>query len=338
MGKENQNAKERKMRVFSMSNNSSEILAWAAPNSSVGPLLCTRFRNQKSENRKFKKWRLKNHFRAGTSLTLQSLLFSISLLFSFSDFPCFFLRFSFLFQGFQGFREERNPCVFAEKNPCFFQKSKGWRVRDLWHKSQKWKVPETLLLKEMRRSEFRDTATSGTNHRNVSIAARGAEQEGRNPAQGSRGFGAPTLTLQPLLFWKKQGFLTKKARVSLFAEPLKSLEKEGKSQEKAREIGKRKKQGNRKKQGLEGQGKRPRNSTPRFCNSGSRKPLPRGPLEPRKGSQGLGEGSSEASERCVRFQRSAKTRWATQRPLRGPIFPDAPEGVPTLGLLPSGHR
>ena len=34
------------------------------------------------------------------SLTLQSLLFSISLLFSFSDFPCFFVRFSSLFQGF----------------------------------------------------------------------------------------------------------------------------------------------------------------------------------------------------------------------------------------------
>ena len=34
------------------------------------------------------------------SLTLQSLLFSLSLLFSFSDFPCFFVRFSFVFQGF----------------------------------------------------------------------------------------------------------------------------------------------------------------------------------------------------------------------------------------------
>ena len=54
------------------------------------------------------------------------------------------------------------------------------------------------------------------------------------------------------------------------------------------------------------------------------KPLARGPLEPRKGSQGLGGGSSEASERGVRFQRSGKTRWATQRPLRGPVFPDAP--------------
>ena len=64
----------------------------------------------------------------------------------------------------------------------------------------------------------------------------------------------PPLTLQPLLFGKKQGFFPKKARVSLFAEPLKSLEKEGKTQEKARKIGKRKKQGNRKKQGLEGQG------------------------------------------------------------------------------------
>ena len=63
------------------------------------------------------------------TLTLQSLLFSISLLFSFSDFPCFFLRFSFLFQGFEGFRKERNPCFFGA-NPCFFQKSKGWRVRE----------------------------------------------------------------------------------------------------------------------------------------------------------------------------------------------------------------
>ena len=64
-----------------------------------------------------------------------------------------------------------------------------------------------------------------------------------------------TLTLQTLLFWKKQGFFPKKARVFLFAEPLKSLEKEGKTQEKARKIGKRKKQGNQKKQGLEGQGR-----------------------------------------------------------------------------------
>ena len=63
-----------------------------------------------------------------------------------------------------------------------------------------------------------------------------------------------TLTLQSLLFWKKQGFFPKKARVFLFAEPLKSLEKRGKMNKKARKIGKRKKQGNRKKQGLEGQG------------------------------------------------------------------------------------
>ena len=61
----------------------------------------------------------------------------------------------------------------------------------------------------------------------------------------------------------------------------------------------------------------PRNSTPRFSHSGSRKPLPRGPLEARKGSQGLGGGSSGASERCVRFQRSRERRWAIQRPLRG---------------------
>ena len=58
-------------------------------------------------------------------------------------------------------------------------------------------------------------------------------------------------------------------------------------------------------------------------NSGSRKPLPWGPLEPRKGSQVHGRGSSGASERCVRFQRSVERRWAIWRPLRGPVFPDA---------------
>ena len=48
-----------------------------------------------------------------------------------------------------------------------------------------------------------------------------------------------------------------------------------------------------------------------------------GPLEPWKASQKPRGGSSGASERGVRFQRSGKTRWATQRPLRGPVFPDA---------------
>ena len=56
----------------------------------------------------------------------------------------------------------------------------------------------------------------------------------------------------------------------------------------------------------------------------SEPPPPRGTLEPRKGSQRPRRGSSGASERCVRSQQSGKTRWATQRPLRGPIFPDAP--------------
>ena len=65
----------------------------------------------------------------------------------------------------------------------------------------------------------------------------------------------PPLTLQSLLFFgKSKGFCPKKARVFLFEEPLKSLEKRGKTHKKARKIGKRKKQGNRKKQGLEGQG------------------------------------------------------------------------------------
>ena len=70
----------------------------------------------------------------------------------------------------------------------------------------------------------------------------------------------------------------------------------------------------------------PRNSTPRFSDSGSRKPLPRGPLKPWKGSQGLGGGSSGASERCVRFNGEAPF---SRMPL---------ERVPTLGFLPSGHR
>ena len=57
-----------------------------------------------------------------------------------------------------------------------------------------------------------------------------------------------------LAFLKKARETPKKARVILLSEPLKSLEKKGKTHKKAREIGKRKKQGNRKKQGLEGQG------------------------------------------------------------------------------------
>ena len=73
----------------------------------------------------------------------------------------------------------------------------------------------------------------------------------------------------------------------------------------------------------------PRNSTPRFSNSGSRKPLPRGHLEPRKGSQGLGGGSSGASERRVRFQRSGERRGATQRP-RFPGCRGSNPRVPTL--------
>ena len=52
-----------------------------------------------------------------------------SLLFLFSDFPCFLGRFSFLFQGFWGFRKEKNPCFFLRFPWFFFQKGKGWRVR-----------------------------------------------------------------------------------------------------------------------------------------------------------------------------------------------------------------
>ena len=72
------------------------------------------------------------------------------------------------------------------------------------------------------------------------------------------GRGRPPLTLQSLLFFgKSKGFSPKKARVFFFAEPLKSLEKRGKTHKKSKEHRKtKKKQGNRKKkkQGLEGQG------------------------------------------------------------------------------------
>ena len=47
-----------------------------------------------------------------TTLTLQSLLFSFSLLFLFCDFPCVFVRFCALFQGFERFGREENPCFF----------------------------------------------------------------------------------------------------------------------------------------------------------------------------------------------------------------------------------
>ena len=65
-----------------------------------------------------------------------------------------------------------------------------------------------------------------------------------SPIQRARGFWKKKMLAafegpdreKPSLFWKKQGFFPKKARASLFAEPLKSLEKEGKTQEKARKI------------------------------------------------------------------------------------------------------
>ena len=51
--------------------------------------------------------------------------FDFLVFLSFSDFPCFFVRFSFLFQGFEGFREEKNPLHFSGFPLLFFQKSKA---------------------------------------------------------------------------------------------------------------------------------------------------------------------------------------------------------------------
>ena len=52
-------------------------------------------------------------------------------------------------------------------------------------------------------------------------------------------------------------------------------------------------------------------------------PLPKDTFgAPERLSEARG-GCSGASERCVCFQRSGKIRWATQRPIRGPVFPNA---------------
>ena len=82
----------------------------------------------------------------------------------------------------------------------------------------------------------------------------------------------------------------------------------------------------------------PRNSTSHFSNSGSRTPPLRGPLEACRRLQWPRGGSGRASERCVRREQSGKTRWASQRSLRGAGFRGCPLRVPTLRLLPSGDR
>ena len=73
----------------------------------------------------------------------------------------------------------------------------------------------------------------------------------------------------------------KKARISLPAEPLKSLEKRAKTHQKARENTIRRKQGKRKKQGLEGHGKRVSLLNPRVRTKFVAFPLERTRKEPR---------------------------------------------------------
>ena len=84
-----------------------------------------------------------------------------------------------------------------------------------------------------------------------------------------------SLTLQPLLFWKSKGNPPKKARVLFFAEPLKSLEKEGKRTKKARKIGKRRKARKSKKARIGGSGlwvrKNPAKFRPNFPHNFPRK-------------------------------------------------------------------
>ena len=67
-------------------------------------------------------------------------------------------------------------------------------------------------------------------------------------------FSLATLTLQPLLFWKKAWETPKKARVFLLAEPLKILGKERENAQKKQGKSENEKARKSKKQGLEGQG------------------------------------------------------------------------------------
>ena len=57
------------------------------------------------------------------------LVFFAFLAFWFCGFPCFFVRFYSLFQGFQGFGREENPCFFSGDPRLFAKKNKDWRVR-----------------------------------------------------------------------------------------------------------------------------------------------------------------------------------------------------------------
>ena len=70
--------------------------------------------------------------------------------------------------------------------------------------------------------------------------------------QTSLPFWCAILTLQPLLFFQEGKGKPPKARVFLFAEPLKSLEKQGKRTEEKKQQNRKtpKKQGNRKSKGL----------------------------------------------------------------------------------------
>ena len=195
--------------------------------------------------------------------------------------------------------------------------------------------------------------------RKRSISARGAEQEGRNPAQGSRAQRTAALKILRVVNLLRVVLLVRRGdlllRRTLCGHHFPGNYRHVSSPRRVRNVvnlgGRIKKhcgvvihffcyrrsifvrKGPEALGPLRDLGIRPFVSVIRGLGN----PFPEAP-EPRKGTQGLGGGSSGASERCVRFQRSGERRWAIQRPLWGPVFPDAPEGVPTLGFLPSGHR
>ena len=106
------------------------------------------------------------NFRIGSvssiALTLQSLLFSIiSLLFLFSDFPCFFVRFSSLFPRILGVPRREKPLLFWGPTLAFSKKARiggsGWGVdcrdpvfADAVSDSQIFGTPQPQKLTEMK--------------------------------------------------------------------------------------------------------------------------------------------------------------------------------------------
>ena len=149
------------------------------------------------------------------SLTLQSLLFRfLVFFFAFRVSLLSWGRFSFLFQGFWGFRKEKSPCVFRSF-PCFFffkKKSKGWRVRVLSVVDRDWSARPAICVRTSR--------------------------DQKKPF--ARNFGLIFCSLPyssfPCFWLKGKEKSQKQTGFSIRTEPQKSLEKKGKTHTKTRKL------------------------------------------------------------------------------------------------------